>query len=154
MYTGFLLVLSCGGPELPEFVSLEYDKLPKQIDFNLHVKPILSDKCFISHGPDKAKIKADLQLHTPEEAFKELKESPGKFALTPKNLNKSEVFHRIISEDPNYLMPEPDSHLSLSDHEKAVLIKWIEQGAEYKDHWAFIKPEHHDVPNVKNNDLI
>ncbi len=154
VYAWFFLVLSCGGPELPELVSLEYDKLPKQIDFNLHVKPILSDKCFICHGPDKAKIKAELQLHSPEAAFRELKESPGKFALKPGNLNKSEVFHRIISEDPNYVMPEPDSHLSLSDHEKAVLIKWIEQGAEYKDHWAFIKPKAYDVPKVKGKDMV
>ncbi|WP_189356814.1 c-type cytochrome domain-containing protein, partial [Arenibacter certesii] len=93
IYTGFLLVLSCGGPQLPELVSLEYDKIPNQVDFNIHVKPILSDKCFICHGPDKAKIKANLQLDTPEEAYKELRESPGKYALTPGNLNRSEVFH-------------------------------------------------------------
>tara|TARA_R110002049_G_scaffold68422_3_gene177361 strand:- start:1941 stop:5162 length:3222 start_codon:yes stop_codon:yes gene_type:complete len=154
IFSGFLLVLSCGGPELPELVSLEYDKLPKEIDFNLHVKPILSDKCFICHGPDKAKIKADLQLDTPTAAFRELTESPGKFALTPGNLNKSEVFHRIVSEDPNFVMPEPDSHLTLSDHEKAVLIKWIEQGAEYKDHWAFIKPNAYDVPKVNGTDMV
>lgn len=139
---------------MPELVSLEYDNLPKQIDFNLHVKPILSDKCFICHGPDKAKIKADLQLHSPTVAFKELTESPGKFALTPGNLSRSEVFYRILSEDPNYVMPEPDSHLSLSDHEKAVLIKWIEQGSEYKDHWAFIKPKAFDVPQVKGKEMI
>ncbi|MCM4150832.1 DUF1553 domain-containing protein [Arenibacter sp. N53] len=154
VYSWVLLVLSCRGPELPELVSMQYDKLPKQIDFNLHVKPILSDKCFICHGPDKAKIKADLQLHNPKTAFKELSESPGKFALTPGNLNKSEVFHRILSEDPNFVMPEPDSHLTLSDHEKAVLIKWIEQGAEYKDHWAFIKPKAYDMPKVKGKDLV
>ncbi|WP_026814995.1 DUF1553 domain-containing protein, partial [Arenibacter certesii] len=151
---GFLLVLSCGGPQLPELVSLEYDKIPNQVDFNIHVKPILSDKCFICHGPDKAKIKANLQLDTPEEAYKELRESPGKYALTPGNLNRSEVFHRIISEDPNYMMPEPDSHLTLTNHEKAVLIKWIEQGAEYKEHWAFIKPEKHEVLKVGNSHVI
>ncbi|MDL5514164.1 DUF1553 domain-containing protein [Arenibacter sp. M-2] len=154
VYVWVLSVISCGGPELPELVSLEYDRLPKDIDFNLHVKPILSDKCFICHGPDKAKIKADLQLHTPEAAYRELKESPGKFALTPGSLRKSEVFHRILSDDPNYVMPEPDSHLSLSDHEKAVLIKWIEQGAEYKDHWAFIKPKKYPVPEVKGRDMV
>ena len=152
VYTWVLLFFSCGGPEIPELVSLKYEKLPKKVDFNLHVKPILSDKCFICHGPDKAKIKADLQLHTPEGAYKELAESPGKFALKPGNLNKSEVFHRIVSDDPNYVMPEPDSHLSLSNYEKAVLIKWIEQGAEYKDHWAFIKPKDYAVPKVMDKD--
>lgn len=50
-------------------------------------------------------------------------------------------------------MPEPDSHLTLSDYEKAVLIKWIEDGAEYKDHWAFIKPVNYKVPNVKEENV-
>jgi len=150
----FLLLFSCGGPEIPELVALEYEKLPKEIDFNLHVKPILSDKCFICHGPDNAKIKGGLQLHTPELAFKESTESPGTFAIKPGNLKKSEVFHRIITADPKYIMPEPGSHLSLSDYEKAVLIKWIEDGAEYKDHWAFIKPKAYEVPKVKNDSML
>lgn len=145
--------VSCNRPNLPETVLAEYEKLPEYIDFNKDIKPILSDKCFICHGPDKAKIKAGLQLHSPETAFNELKESPGKYALTPGNLNESEVFHRIVSMDPNYVMPEPDSHLSLSEYEKAALIKWIEQGAEYKDHWAFIKPEEHEVPKIHDENL-
>ena len=127
---GTFLLFSCVGPELPEAVAIAYDKLPEKIDFNQHVKPILSDKCFICHGPDKAKVKAELQLHLPDLAYSELKESPGKFAIKPGNLKKSETFYRIISNDPNYVMPEPDSHLTLSDHEKALLIKWIEEGAE------------------------
>ncbi|MGS0523938.1 hypothetical protein ACU8V7_00815 [Zobellia nedashkovskayae] len=58
-----LVLFSCGGPDLPEDVELAYEKLPEKVDFNQHVKPILSDKCFICHGPDKAKIKGGLQLH-------------------------------------------------------------------------------------------
>lgn len=154
VYIPSLLIFSCGGPDLSESVSIEYEKLPKDIDFNIHVKPILSDKCFICHGPDEAKIEAGLQLHTRELAFAELRESPGKFGIVPGNLNKSEVFHRIISEDPNYVMPEPGSHLSLTDKEKAILIKWIEQGAGYEDHWAFIKPKEYDVPDVKNKEAV
>lgn len=153
-YVLILSILSCGGPELPGLVAIEYGELPKKIDFNIHVKPILSDKCYICHGPDEAKIEAGLQLHTQELAFAELRESPGKFAIAPGNLNKSEVFHRIISEDPNYVMPEPGSHLTLTDREKAILIKWIEQGAEYEDHWAFIKPKRYDVPEVENKNLV
>ncbi|EAR02897.1 DUF1553 domain-containing protein [Maribacter sp. HTCC2170] len=144
---------SCVAPELPESVALEYKKLPERIDFNQHVKPILSDRCFLCHGPDKAKIKAGLQLHISNLAYSELPESPGKVAIDPGNLKNSEVFHRIISEDPNYVMPEPESHLSLSDYEKAMLIKWIEDGAEYKDHWAFIKPQEYEVPKVENVNL-
>lgn len=150
---GALFIMACG-PDLPETIAIEYDKLPQEIDFNQHVKPILSDKCFFCHGPDKGKIKGGLQLHSADLAYAELSESPGKFAIKPGNLNKSEFFYRIMTDDPELLMPEPSSHLSLSDYEKAVLIKWIKDGAEYKDHWAFIKPVKHNPPKVKNKDLI
>ncbi|MEW4922897.1 DUF1553 domain-containing protein [Algibacter sp. 2305UL17-15] len=153
LFIGMLLLCACG-PDLPETVAIEYDKLPKKIDFNQHVKPILSDKCFLCHGPDKDNIKGGLQLHTPELAYAELSESPGKFAIKPKNLRKSEMFHRILTDDQKLIMPEPGSHLSLTDHEKAILVKWIEDGAEYKDHWAFLKPIKYDVPKVKNKEFV
>ncbi len=145
---GLLVMSSCGRTSLPEMVEAEYVNLPETIDFNQDIKPILSDKCYLCHGPDENKIAAGLQLHLPELAFAELPETPGKYAIKPRNLSKSEVFHRIISEDPNYLMPNPESHLSLSNYEKAVLIKWIEDGAEYKDHWAFVKPETYSLPET------
>ena len=150
----FITVLSCGGPNIPNDVYVAYEKLPETLDFNQHVKPILSDKCYLCHGPDAGNIKAGLQLHTAEYAFAALPESPGDVAIKPGNLNKSEVFHRIISDDPNLVMPQPEYHLTLSNYEKAVLIKWIEDGAEYKDHWDFIKPQESTIPDVQNKDLI
>lgn len=126
--------------KLPEDVATEYQKLPNGLDYNQHVKPILSDKCFACHGPDKAKQKAGLRLDIAENAYAALPENPAKVAITPKNIEKSEVFHRIISTDPTYMMPTPKSHLTLSAREKAILIKWIEEGAVYKPHWAFVKP--------------
>jgi Protein of unknown function (DUF1553)/Protein of unknown function (DUF1549)/Concanavalin A-like lectin/glucanases superfamily/Planctomycete cytochrome C len=126
---------------LPEDVAAEYNKLPQILDYNEHVKPILSDKCFACHGPDKAKQKAGLRLDFSETAYAPLPENPAKVAISPKSLEKSEVFHRIISTDPTYLMPPPKSHLTLSAREKAVLAKWIEDGAVYKPHWAFVRPE-------------
>ncbi|PKB43518.1 concanavalin A-like lectin/glucanase superfamily protein [Cellulophaga sp. RHA19] len=149
----FLLICSCGGPDLPELVAVEYDKLPEKVDFNEHVKPILSDKCYLCHGPDKGNIKGGLQLHDASFAYAELPESPGKFAITPGNLKKSEFFHRIMSDDPDLIMPAPSSHLTLTDYEKAVLIRWIEEGAEYKKHWAFLTPEKHKIPKIENKDL-
>ena len=149
-----ITVLSCGGPNIPDDVYVAYEKLPETLNFNQHVKPILSDKCYLCHGPDAGNIKAGLQLHTAEYAFAALPESPGDVAIKPGNLNKSEVYHRIISDDPNLVMPQPESHLTLSNYEKAVLIKWIEDGAEYKDHWAFIKPQESTIPDVQNKDLI
>lgn len=145
------LLLSCS-PELPEDVEVAMKDLPEKLDYNQHVKPILSDKCFACHGPDKAKQKAGLRLDHAEAAFASLPENPGKVAIKPGNLSNSEFFHRIISTDPEYVMPTTNSHLSLSAKEKAVLIKWIEDGAEYKPHWAFVKPEKHEVPEVKKAD--
>ncbi len=130
------LVFSCR-PGLPEDVLIAYEQLPGKIDYNIHVKPVLSDKCFSCHGPDKAKQKAGLRLDLAENAYAELPENPGKFAIKPGKPGKSEFFHRIISADPDYVMPTPESHLSLSPREKAILIRWIEDGAEYKPHWAF-----------------
>jgi hypothetical protein len=139
---------SCS-PDLPEEVQLAYEELPEALDFNIHVKPILSDKCFACHGPDLAAQKAGLSLHAPEMAFASLKDSPGKVAIKPGSLRNSELFYRIISEDPEYRMPSPESNLTLSPREKAILIKWIEEGAEYKKHWAFIPPQQSDLPKVK-----
>lgn len=144
-----VFILASCSPELPEEVQIAYEELPEALDFNIHVKPILSDKCFACHGPDLAAQKAGLSLHTAEFAFASLKDSPGKVAIKPGSLRNSELFHRIISEDPEYQMPSKESNLSLSPREKAILIKWIEDGAEYKKHWAFITPEKPELPKVK-----
>ncbi|MCF1713532.1 PSD1 and planctomycete cytochrome C domain-containing protein [Flavihumibacter sp. RY-1] len=121
------------------------------ISYNYHVRPILSDKCFKCHGPDQNKLEAGLRLDLPEFAFAPLKETKGAFALVPGKPEESEVFKRVISTDPNYIMPTPDSHLgALSTEEIAILKKWIEQGAEYEPHWAFVKPEKQDLPKVKS----
>ncbi|MEM7380966.1 MAG: DUF1553 domain-containing protein [Bacteroidota bacterium] len=149
-----ILLLSCGGPELPEGVEKAYAQLPEKVDFNQHIKPVLSDKCFICHGPDEAEVKAGLQLHLPELAFAELSQSPGKYAIKPGNLSKSETVRRILSEDPEIVMPSPESHLSLTDQEKALLIKWIDQGAEYKDHWAFSAPEAQELPQPESEQSL
>lgn len=149
-----LCTLVACGPELPPKLEQAIAELPEDLDYNIHVKPILSDKCFACHGPDKAKQKAGLRLDVSEASYAELPESPGKVAINPGSLKGSEIFYRITSTDPDVVMPTPDSHLSLSDYEKAVLIKWIDEGAEYKEHWAFEKPEMPKIPSVKNDDLV
>ncbi|MGF1558001.1 MAG: DUF1553 domain-containing protein [Flavobacteriaceae bacterium] len=149
-----ITLISCGGPDLPRAVEIAYEKLPEKIDFNQHVKPILSDKCFICHGPDKNKVKANLQLHLPELAFAASANSKGSYAIKPRNIRKSEMVRRILSDDPEIIMPEPSSHLTLTDYEKALLIRWIEEGAEYKDHWAFLAPEIITPPKVVNAEKV
>jgi len=154
LFSFALVLFSCGGPDLPEDVEIAYGKLPEKVDFNQHVKPILSDKCFICHGPDKAKIKGGLQLHDPELAYAESPNTPGLYSIDPGNPGNSEVVKRILTDNPDIIMPAPSSHLTLSPTEKAMLIKWIDQGAEYKDHWAFLKPVKHEVPKVKQAEFI
>ncbi len=138
-----LLVISCG-PDLPSEVADAYEDLPEIVDFNFHVKPILSDRCFNCHGPDENTRKAGLRLDLAEEAFSTL--SSGARAFVANKPERSSSVQRILSNDPEIQMPPPESNLSLSPNEKAMIIKWIEQGAEWKDHWAFVKPER---PNHK-----
>lgn len=147
------LFFSCQ-PDLPDVIAKAYDQLPEQIDYNLHVKPILSDKCFACHGPDKAKQEAGLRLDLAATAFASLPESPGKQAIDPGNLQQSELFHRILSDDPDLQMPTPQSNLRLSPEEKAILIKWIQQGAQYKPHWAFVAPQKPRLPTTNNKDWV
>ena len=107
---GTFQVVSCS-PELPNDVAEAYAALPDEMDYNLHVKPILSDKCFSCHGPDMAKQKAGLRLDMPLSAFADLPESPEKVAIDPGDLNGSELFHRILSDVPEYKMPSQKSNL-------------------------------------------
>ncbi|MFC6196088.1 DUF1553 domain-containing protein [Dyadobacter subterraneus] len=146
-------MFSCG-PDLPDDVKIAYDGLPDKLDYNQNVKPILSDKCFACHGPDKAKQKAGLRLDLKEAAYGELPKNPGKVAINPGDLAGSEFFKRIMSADPDYMMPTRESHLSLNAKEKAILIKWIKDGAEYKPHWAFVKPEKQELPEIKNTEWV
>ncbi|MFP4503672.1 MAG: c-type cytochrome domain-containing protein, partial [Cyclobacteriaceae bacterium] len=114
---------------------------PERISFSYDIKPILSDRCFACHGPDANKREAELRLDTPEGAFTALKDKPGHFAIVPADPSESEIYRRVISEDPEIIMPPPESNLSLSQEEIELIRLWIEQGAEYKPHWSFIKPE-------------
>ena len=125
-------------------------QLPEQIDFNYHIKPILSDRCFACHGPDKAAIEAGLSLSDENSAYSKLES--GYYAIVPEKTGKSEVYHRITSEDPEVVMPPPESNLTLSELEVATLTRWIEQGAEYKPHWSFIPPQTPELPEVTRTD--
>lgn len=150
----FLVLLLAGisscTMDLPAPVEMAKQQLPKEIDFNFHVKPILSDKCYFCHGPDLANQKAGFSLHTEEEAFS-LLENSGKRAIVPGKPERSELVHRILSEQTEIQMPPPESNLPLTDYEKALLIKWIEQGAAYKKHWAYLPPVKSNQPQVASS---
>ncbi|MEM7368944.1 MAG: DUF1553 domain-containing protein [Bacteroidota bacterium] len=125
--------------------------LPETVDFNFHIKPILSDRCFKCHGPDEKAREGDLRLDLKESAFAALDEKGERFAIVPGDVTHSVLANRISQSDPDELMPPPESNLALSAYEIALLKKWIEQGAEWKTHWAFIQPEKHPLPPVKKS---
>ncbi|MEC7479021.1 MAG: PSD1 and planctomycete cytochrome C domain-containing protein [Bacteroidota bacterium] len=127
--------------------------IPENIDFNFHVKPIISDKCFACHGPDEKKREANLRLDT-EEGLYQLTEDLNSYVINKKNPEKSELLRRIFHENKSISMPPPESNLILTDHEKSILKKWIIQGAEWKKHWSYIKPILPSVPEVKNKDWV
>ena len=121
--------------------------VPDRVDFNFHVKPLLSDRCFKCHGPDEQQRKGGLRLDLKDAAFATLES--GHRAIVAGSTSKSELVRRITSTDPKVMMPAPESHLTLDEVEKATLIRWIEQGAEWKPHWAFIPPAKPAVPAVR-----
>ncbi|MBU2903976.1 MULTISPECIES: PSD1 and planctomycete cytochrome C domain-containing protein [Arenibacter] len=125
-------------------------RVPDKIDFTFHVKPILSDRCFKCHGPDKNAIEGGLSLNTAEDAYMALGKKKDHYAIVPGDVEKSELVNRIYTADESLMMPPPESNLTLTQYEKEVLKKWIDQGAEYKEHWAFIAPEKPIVPKTTN----
>ena len=137
--------------DISQEVEYEMGSLPQEIDFNYHVKPILSDRCYSCHGPDEKSRKAGLRLDVESIAFSKLESNNRAFVKG--SISRSEGVHRILSNDPEKQMPPPESNLSLSNREKAILIKWIDQGAEWKDHWAFIPPTKKILPKVTSEEL-
>jgi hypothetical protein len=122
--------------------------VPDVVDFNYHVRPILSDKCFKCHGPDANKREANLRLDSEQGAYAALKEDVTKHVVVPGDPLNSALYLRLISSDTAEVMPPPNANLSLSKTEIAILKKWIEQGAKYKKHWSFIPPTRPAVPTV------
>lgn len=128
-----LLAITACGPDLPDAVVAEWASLPEQVDFNQHIRPILSDRCWSCHGPDEAARQADLRLDTEEGAFSLLASGNGR-AFVSGSPAKSEALARLISEDPELAMPPPESNMTVSPREIALISRWLEQGAEWKDH--------------------
>ncbi len=127
--------------------------VPKKIDFNFHVRPILSDRCFACHGPDEKARESDLRLDLADHAFAPIDSLEGRYAIVPGDLRRSELVQRIHESDPELMMPPPSSNLKLAPHEKEILARWIEQGAEWKEHWAFEPPTAVEPPRVSGRNV-
>ncbi|MEX2214709.1 MAG: PSD1 and planctomycete cytochrome C domain-containing protein [Phycisphaeraceae bacterium] len=129
--------------------------LPDEIKFNRDIRPILSDRCFACHGPDANKRKAKLRLDTEDGVFKKLDSGA---IVTPGKPEASELWKRIISSDEEERMPLAKIGSSflkpLSDREKALVKRWIEQGAKWEGHWAYITPVKPPVPDMSGLDGV
>ena len=124
----------------------ENSNLPDRVDFNYHIRPILSNNCYACHGPDESTREAGLRLDQFESATA-LLENGGR-AIVPGKPSKSQLIKRVHSTDPNYRMPPVESKKSLSGYQRDLLKKWIEQGAEWKAHWSFIPPRLPNLPET------
>ena len=107
------------------------------VSYNLDVRPLLSSRCFSCHGPDSEGREAGLRLDQPDGD-----EGSHEYAIVPGSIDDSEVWNRITSNDPDVVMPPPDSHLkALNKEERNLIRRWIEAGAEYERHWSFAPPK-------------
>ncbi len=117
----------------------------KSVDFNRDIRPILSENCYHCHGPDEHKRKAKLRLDVPEGAYHDL---GGYQAIKPKDAKASALWKRITTKNPDDLMPPAESGKKLKPEQIVLLRQWIEQGAKYQGHWAFVSPSQPALPAV------
>ena len=114
-------------------------------DFNSEVRPILSQFCFKCHGMDEAARKAKLRFDVRESALQ---------VITPGQPDNSEFIKRIFSHDEDELMPPPAAKRPMSDEQKNILRAWVQDGAKYEPHWAFVAPKLPKIPPVKDGGQI
>ena len=120
---------------LPLLLLLPLVAVAQDVQFNRDVRPILSDNCFACHGPDQKKVKGGLRLDVEKSAKGEAKS--GAVAVVPGDVSKSELLKRVAADEKDH-MPPADTGKTLTKAQVATLTKWIEQGAKWEDHWAFM----------------
>ncbi len=121
------------------------------VDFKRDIRPILSNTCFLCHGPDDKGRKGDLRLDTKEYAFKVV---DGHAAFVPGKPEQSEAFKRMITTDADDRMPPAKSGKKLTPKQIELVRKWILQGAKWGEHWSFVSPERSAVPQVKGKEWV
>lgn len=113
----------------------------RSVEFGRDVRALLSDNCFLCHGPAEETREADLRLDSREAAVES-------GAIDLSALGDSELLERIFSDDPDLVMPPPASGKVLNAQQRETIKAWVEQGAEYTEHWAFVAPVRPDVPEL------
>ena len=118
-----------------------------KVDFSRDIRPILANNCLLCHGPDAKGRKGDLRLDVREGA---LLAHEGKAAIVPGKPDQSELLRRVTSTDRDEVMPPAKTGKKLTKDQIGLLRRWIEQGAPYAKHWAFVKPERPAVPDARD----
>ena len=123
---------------------------PAPVDFAREIRPILAKKCFACHGPDDEQRQAGLRLDLRDGAIATLES--GIIAVVPGKSGESELVRRITTSDDAERMPPADSGIVLDPPQVELLKRWIDQGASYAPHWAFVKPARPMLPAVQQKD--
>jgi len=118
-----------------------------RVEFNRDIRPILSDACFQCHGPDEAERHGGLRLDHADAAHHG---GDSGVAIVPGDADASEVWRRVIADDPDSVMPPPNSGKAFNAQQVALLRRWLQQGAEYQNHWAFMRVRRPPVPAPKS----
>ena len=139
---GFRIILAVALAALPLGRAAD-----QSVNFSREIRPILSENCFACHGPDEEQRKAKLRLDTKEGA---LASDDGVHIIKPGSSAESELIRRIVTSDPDDLMPPADSGKKLTTAQIDSLKRWIDQGAKWETHWAFETPVRPELPEVKN----
>jgi len=121
------------------------------VDFTRDIRPILAENCFQCHGPDPESRVTELRLDVRSSA---VRDREGSQAIRPGDSAASELLKRVTSKDPDVRMPPPDSKKTLSDEQIRTLEHWIDAGAEWSTHWAFVPPVLPELPDVRHSDWI
>lgn len=116
------------------------------LSYNQDIQPILAAKCYTCHGPDKTKIKAGLRVDIRDSLFVKLES--GNMALNEGDFNESELIRRINSTDPDFMMPPPDAPKQLDVEEIQMLSQWVEDGAQWENHWSYEPIKARELPEV------
>jgi hypothetical protein len=120
----------------------------QSIEFNRDVRPVLADHCFPCHGPDQSKRKADLRLDMPDGLTVPGSEGA---VLVPGDPGASLLIQRVLTSDPDLVMPPPEAEHALTDQEKERLSEWVRSGAVWDRHWSFIPPRRRALPQVERS---
>ncbi|MEM9420723.1 MAG: PSD1 and planctomycete cytochrome C domain-containing protein [Planctomycetota bacterium] len=139
--------LLAGCSEDAEVSALPGDPLPETVGFNEHIRPILASNCAACHGG--VKKSGGLSFVFRDEAIAQ--GDSGNMSIVPGDVAASYLVEKITSDDPLIRMPPPDHGPALSEQQVALVKKWIEQGADWEEHWAFVKPEAPEVPEFEDD---